>query len=78
MAIVYAVGQLLGGFLGYGLLRVLTPDHFFEDDSFCVSSPSPALSTLQAFFAEFIVTVILVLMCCGLWDPRHAKFHGRH
>jgi len=74
-AIVYAIGQLLGGFLGYGLLRIITPDHLFETDSFCVSLPSPALSTVQAVFAEFIISSILILMCCGVWDQRQSKFH---
>jgi len=74
-AIVYVLGQLLGGYLGYGLLRLLTPDHFFKNDQFCLSLPSPAISTTQAFFVEFIISAILVLFCCGVWDPRQARFH---
>lgn len=58
------------------MLRLLTPDHFFKNDKFCLSLPSPAISTTQAFFVEFILSAILVLYVCGVWDPRQARFHG--
>lgn len=74
--IVYMIGQLLGGFLGYGFLMLLTPSEFVSGDSFCVSLPSPHVSTMQAFMVEFAITSILTLICCGVWDPRNAKHFG--
>jgi len=73
--IVYIVAQLLGGYLGYGLLRVATPDRFFRDDSFCVSLPSSEVSTPQAFIVEFIISAILILVCCAVFDPRTQAHH---
>jgi len=74
-AIVYVIGQLLGAYLGYGLLRVVTPHHFFTDDSFCVTLPSPIITQTQAFTVEFIITMVLILVCCAVWDHRQSKFH---
>lgn len=74
----YAVGQLLGAYLGYGLLRVVTPDQFFSGDSFCVSLPSSDISTFQAFSVEFLITMVLILVCCGVWDPRNQKHMGTY
>jgi aquaporin rerated protein, invertebrate len=72
---VYTVGQLLGAFLGYGLLRMITPNEFFEGSTgFCVSLP--AADTTTAFIVEFIITSVLILVCCGVWDPRNAQHHG--
>jgi len=75
-AIVYMVGQLLGGYLGYGLLRVLLNDYGTvaeNKSSFCVSAPT--VSGVPGFFIEFIITAILILVVCGVWDPRNAKHH---
>ena len=77
-AIAYVVGQLIGAYLGYGLLRMVTPAHFFSNDSFCVSLPSSNVSTTQAFAVEFLITMVVILVCCGVWDPRNQKHHGRY
>lgn len=76
-AAVYFVAQLLGSFLGYGLLRAVTPVSIGLnlDDNFCVSAP--AVPTFEALCVEFIITSILILVCCGVWDPRNANHHGK-
>jgi aquaporin rerated protein, invertebrate len=40
-----------------------------------VTAPHADVSTAQAFFVEFIATMVLIGVCTGLWDPRNAK-HG--
>jgi aquaporin rerated protein, invertebrate len=60
--------------LGYGLLRVLTSK--ISNNKFCVSLPNNDVSTVEALCVEFIITSVLILVCCGVWDPRNAKHHG--
>lgn len=62
--------------MGYGLLRVLTPDSSLND-SFCVTMPGKGIDVWKAFGVEFFITMGLILICCGVWDPRNAKHHGR-
>lgn len=38
---------------------------------FCVTHPTPLVSTVQALLAEYFATAILILLCCGLWDKRN-------
>lgn len=71
----YFVAQLLGGYLGYALLRVVTPSEFFHDNKFCVSAPS--VTDFEGFIIEFIITIILVFVYCGMIDPRNIKHHGK-
>ena len=75
MAIVYVIGQLAGGFLGYGLLRLVTPHEQLGDDpsTFCVSIPF--VDDIRAFWVEFFITMALIMICCGVWDPRNANHH---
>lgn len=77
MAIVYFCGQMLGGFIGYGLLKVVLPDSIINTPStgLCVTLPHPEITAGQGCIIEFIITAILILVCCGVWDPRNAKFH---
>lgn len=35
----------------------------------------PTVSNSQAFAVEFLITMVLTLICCGVWDPRNAKHH---
>lgn len=78
MVPIYVTAQLLGGFLGFGVLKLLTPQEFGAHDNYaglCTTVPHPTVSVTQAFFVEFIITGILVLICCGVWDPRNANHH---
>lgn len=78
MACVYFVAQMLGAFMGYGLLMVITPADVFRPfgatgPAVCVTAPYPELSPFQAVAIEYISTTILILICGGVWDPRNAK-----
>ncbi|XP_033253988.1 aquaporin AQPcic-like isoform X1 [Drosophila miranda] len=76
MAFVYCVAQMLGAFIGYGLLKVLLPeDTLSAGVGLCVTLPHSSISHAQAFGIEFVITAILVIVCCGVWDPRNSKFH---
>lgn len=64
--------------MGYGLIVILTPVNIIQpDNSFgpglCTTIPHPDLSPLQAVALEYIATTVLILFCCGVWDPRNAK-----
>ncbi|XP_063708189.1 aquaporin AQPAn.G-like [Culicoides brevitarsis] len=72
MSLLYILAQFLGGFLGYGLLKLATPEPIFVSN-ICVTSPAPEISLFQALLIEFCMTTILLLVCCGVWDPRSAK-----
>lgn len=76
---IYVVAQLLGAFMGFGVLKLLTPENFSSkhesDPGFCTTAINPHLSTFQGFIVEFIISAVLVLVCCGVWDPRNAKHH---
>lgn len=73
MAAVYVCGQMLGGFIGYGLLKAVLPENM--SDNLCVTMPHPEIGALKGCAIEFIITAVLILVCCGVWDPRNGKFH---
>lgn len=79
MAIIYFCGQMLGGFIGYGLLKVVLPTAAFavkgSAHQLCVTVPHADVGPMKGVAIEFIITAILILVCCGVWDPRNAKFH---
>ncbi|XP_052888198.1 uncharacterized protein LOC128296751 [Anopheles moucheti] len=80
MALAYGVAQCIGAFMGYGILKLLTPGDVFETAlahgaGFCVTQPNSAISNMQAVGIEFVATMVLILVCCGVWDPRNAKHH---
>lgn len=76
MAALYFVAQLLGSFMGFGVLKAVTPSHVFaraeNSVGICTTMPGPDVSPLQAVMVEFLLTMILVLVCCGVWDKRNA------
>lgn len=75
MACIYIVAQLMGAFMGYGLLMILTPAHILaaSGESVCVTKPHASVTAYQAFGIEFLATATLVWFCCSIWDPRNAK-----
>ncbi|XP_068144014.1 aquaporin AQPcic-like [Drosophila tropicalis] len=76
LAFLYVVAQLLGAFIGYGLLKVLLPETTLSAGvGLCVTVPHAEVTSAQAFGIEFVITAILILVCCGVWDPRNSKFH---
>lgn len=79
MACIYFVAQLLGAFMGYGLLLVITPADIFgplgaEQTGLCVTAPHASLTPYQALAFEYISTTVLIMICAGVWDPRNAKY----
>lgn len=79
MAIVYFFAQWIGAVLGYRLLQALTPATILAQNhgkyGFCATAPHDELNVVQSFFIEYFATMILIAICCAVWDPRNAK-HG--
>lgn len=80
MALAYVVAQIIGGFMGFGALKMLTPSEVFtaaleKGAGVCVTTPNPHINLAQAVGIEFAATGILILVVCGVWDPRNAKHH---
>lgn len=81
MGAVYFVAQLLGGFMGFGILKAISPAHVFARPEnvtsvgICTTMPALSVSPVQAVAVEFLLTMVLILVCCGVWDPRNAKHH---
>ncbi|XP_011190596.1 aquaporin AQPAn.G isoform X1 [Zeugodacus cucurbitae] len=78
MAGIYFVGQMLGGFIGYGLLKALIPTNAVTLEgphNLCVTSVHGDINAWQGCAIEFIITGVLIFTCCGVWDPRNSKFH---
>jgi aquaporin rerated protein, invertebrate len=66
---------MIGGYFGYALLRAVTPIEALESsgDAFCVTLPS--VDNFKAFWIEFFMTMALIMICYGVWDPRNANHH---
>ncbi|XP_061393626.1 aquaporin-like [Musca vetustissima] len=77
ITLIYFCGQMLGSFMGYGLLKLVLPECTINTPStgLCVTIPHPDLTAGQACLIEFIISAVLIFICCGVWDPRNAKFH---
>ncbi|KAK3926105.1 Aquaporin-4 [Frankliniella fusca] len=83
-ALVYFVSQCIGGALGYGLLKVLTPTSLLYwgravganatlvGPGPCCTVPHGGLSPAQAVLGELLGTAALLMLCCAVWDPRNA------
>lgn len=79
MAIVYCIAQLLGAFMGYGLLIVVTPADIFRPfgidvPELCMTLPYKDVTPIQAVAMEYLSTSVLILICGGVWDPRNEKY----
>lgn len=75
---VYIIAQLIGAFMGYGVLKAVVPTYAIKAENstapgLCVTVPHADVSALQATFIEFLAVFILVSLCCSIWDPRNAK-----
>lgn len=85
-ACLYFVAQLIGSFMGFGLLKVVTPaskfSHTFANSSIestfelCMTLPETSISSWQAVLIEFVATAVLILTCCACaWDKRNSNHH---
>ncbi|XP_043289060.1 aquaporin AQPcic-like isoform X2 [Venturia canescens] len=76
---IYIASQLIGGVLGYGLLKLVTPTGFLTQSSpedsqlFCITNIHPSVSCIQGLIVEAMATGILMLIACALWDERNAS-----
>lgn len=81
-AILYCITQCLGAIFGFGVLKLITPCGLLTSAAvgidpnigFCTTVPSAGLSVFRAILAEGLATAVLVLVVCGVWDKRNAKF----
>ncbi|XP_017073122.1 aquaporin isoform X2 [Drosophila eugracilis] len=76
MALAYFVAQMVGAFIGYGLLKAVLPENaIFSTDTpngVCLTSLNSTLTSWQGVAIEFLITCVLISICCGVWDPRNA------
>ncbi|CAH1117496.1 unnamed protein product [Phaedon cochleariae] len=85
---IFFVGQILGSVLGYGLVQAATPSHYLGNVyrnvsgelvktglGVCSPSLSPLITPGQGLLVEFVLSAILALVCCGVWDSRNADKH---
>lgn len=68
LGIAFLIAQILGAIIGYGILIVFAPVDM-QGNGICLPEQHPALSGFQLVGVEFILTAILVLICCSFWDP---------
>ncbi|KRG04673.1 aquaporin isoform X5 [Drosophila mojavensis] len=77
MAIYYVVAQILGGLIGYGLLIASLPKNMLTNEmtprGACVTFVVSNLPYWQGFLIEFLITAVLICVCCGIWDQRNAE-----
>lgn len=79
MACFYFVAQMIGSFVGIGLLNVVVPESLFghnatSDVGFCMTMPHSDLSSVQALVIEFLATTVLIFINLAVWDHRNEKF----
>ncbi|XP_069679268.1 aquaporin AQPAe.a-like isoform X2 [Periplaneta americana] len=79
LAGIYAISQVIGATLGYGVLMAITPERVLKESSpngsccaFCTSMVHPEVTPLQALLTEFLITSILILVVCAVFDRRNA------
>lgn len=76
MALAYFVAQMVGAFIGYGLLKAVLPESAIysaeNPNGVCLTSLNSTLTPWQGLAVEFLITCVLISVCCGVWDPRNA------
>lgn len=76
MFLVYLPAQVLGAIFGFGLLAFSMPWDVYVDkreSGICMTLPLDGMHPGTAFLCEFLLTSILIFVCCGLWDKRAEK-----
>ncbi|XP_054006946.1 aquaporin AQPAe.a-like [Hylaeus anthracinus] len=77
--LIYLLSQMIGGIVGFGMLRMMTPGSHLsakgadEASMFCVTDIHQDLSAIQGLILEGTSTGILMLVTCGVWDKRNVK-----
>ncbi|XP_066147571.1 aquaporin AQPAn.G-like isoform X2 [Euwallacea fornicatus] len=72
MALVYITAQFLGATVGFALLKILMPQEWVVP-GFCATKPHPKVTPMQALAIESLITCVLILVCCAIWDRRNAE-----
>lgn len=81
-ASIYILCQLTGGIIGYGMLKIVTPQSMLikgegsntgEENDFCVTHLQQDISAIQGLTIEAIATAVLMLLACAIWDKRNEK-----
>ncbi|XP_052839784.1 aquaporin-like isoform X1 [Drosophila gunungcola] len=76
MALAYFVAQMVGAFIGYGLLKAVLPENAIYNSNtpngVCLTELDSTLTSWQGLTIEFLITCALISICCGVWDPRNA------
>ncbi|KAH8277780.1 hypothetical protein KR018_006744 [Drosophila ironensis] len=74
-ALAYFIAQMLGAFIGYGLLKAVLPESaIYAPKGVCITGLHDSLNVWQGFSIEILITSGLIAFCCGVWDPRNATF----
>jgi aquaporin rerated protein, invertebrate len=68
VAIAFIIAEVAGATLGYGILMVVAPIDAAAE-GICVTAPNSALNDIQALGVEILLTVVLSLLNCAVWDP---------
>jgi len=71
MGLVYIVAQFVGATLGYGLLKILISDNYVTE-GFCATTVNSKISSVQGLGIEIVISTVLILICCAVWDKRNA------
>nr|AQZ36547.1 aquaporin-1 [Chrysoperla nipponensis] len=71
LAPLYCISQIIGGTIGYGILKFVVPDSLFYQ-GLCVTKLHEEVTLSQGFIIELMATSVLILVCCGAWDHRSA------
>ncbi|KAJ8942290.1 hypothetical protein NQ318_005608 [Aromia moschata] len=71
MGVVYVVAQFVGAISGFALLKILIPQDYTKP-GFCMTLPHSLITTLQALAIETIITSVLIIVVCAVWDKRNA------
>ncbi|KAH8413873.1 hypothetical protein KR222_010883, partial [Zaprionus bogoriensis] len=78
MAIAYVIAQIVGAFIGYGLVKASLPEDAVCSAStpkgVCLTALAGTLTVWQGLLIEFLITCVLITICCAVWDPRNTKF----
>jgi len=69
----YLFAQCLGGALGGWLLAGLTPESFRGEESLGTTSPAAAVTDLQAFVVELLITYLLVTVVLAVAVDKNNK-----
>ncbi|XP_063902915.1 aquaporin AQPcic-like isoform X2 [Zophobas morio] len=75
---IYFAGQMLGALSGFALVKLATPAEYLPSNStvgLCSPELHDGVSPVQGLLIEFLISLMLTLVCCGVWDIRNNTKH---